>query len=124
MIFCCLMHHFLDYYSGRLSKKFSGFNDDAREALLSYPWPGNVRELENAVEYAVNIEAESRITRASLPEKITRFMNSSDPVGLEDLNVLEEKAIKAALQKYGYTTCGKSRPLLLLALAELRSIGS
>jgi sigma-54 dependent transcriptional regulator, acetoin dehydrogenase operon transcriptional activator AcoR len=113
-----LMHHFLDYYSGRLSKKFSGFNDDAREALLSYPWPGNVRELENAIEYAVNIEAESRIARASLPEKITRFMNSSDPVGLEDLNVLEEKAIKAALQKYGFTTYGKEQAASALGISR------
>jgi sigma-54 dependent transcriptional regulator, acetoin dehydrogenase operon transcriptional activator AcoR len=113
-----LMHHFLDYYSGRLNKKFSGFSDDAREALLSYPWPGNVRELENAIEYAVNIEAESKIARASLPEKITRFINSSDPVGLEDLNVLEEKAIKAALQKYGCTTCGKEQAASALGISR------
>jgi len=113
-----LMHHFLDYYSGRLNKKFSGFNDDARETLLSYPWPGNVRELENAIEYAVNIEAESKITRASLPEKITRFMNSSDLVGFEDLNTLEEKAIKAALQKYGYTTCGKEQAASALGISR------
>ena len=32
---------------------FNGFNDQARDALMSYPWPGNVRELKNVVERAV-----------------------------------------------------------------------
>jgi len=33
--------------------KIKGFDQDALEALLSYPWPGNVRELENTIERAV-----------------------------------------------------------------------
>ncbi len=113
-----LMHHFLDYYSVRLSKKIISFRDDAREALLAYPWPGNVRELENAIEYAVNIEADSKIARTSLPEKITRFFSSSDSAGVEDLTLLEKKAIKAALQKYGHTTCGKEKAASALGISR------
>ncbi len=113
-----LLHHFLDYYSVRLNKKISGFEEAAREALLAYPWPGNVRELENAVEYAVNIEAGFQITRKSLPEKITKHYSSNEVVGFEDLPSLEKKAIKAALQKYGSTTIGKEKAANALGISR------
>ncbi len=113
-----LMHHFLDYYAVRLNKKISGFSNDAREALLLYPWPGNVRELENAIEYAVNIEAESKITKDSLPDKVARYFNRSDQAGSEDLTSLEKKAIRAALQKYGHTTRGKEKAATALGISR------
>jgi PAS domain S-box-containing protein len=113
-----LMHHFLDYYSRRLSKQIIGFRQDAREALLSYPWPGNVRELENAVEYAVNIEADTKISRNSLPDKITRSLSRGDSGSLEDLTSLESKAILAALKKYGNSTCGKEKAASALGISR------
>ncbi len=113
-----LMHHFLDYYSGHLEKRIVGFREDAREALLAYPWPGNVRELENAVEYAVNIEADSRITRNSLPEKILKYFSGSYAAEAEDLDSLESKAIKAALLKYGHSTHGKERAASALGISR------
>jgi sigma-54 dependent transcriptional regulator, acetoin dehydrogenase operon transcriptional activator AcoR len=113
-----LMHHFLDYYSGHLHKKIVGFREDAREALLAYPWPGNVRELENAVEYAVNIEADSRIGGNSLPEKIIRHFSYSETTELDDLGTLENRAIKAALIKYGRTTSGKEKAASALGISR------
>ncbi len=113
-----LMHHFLDYYSGHLEKRIVGFREDAREALLAYPWPGNVRELENAVEYAVNIEADSRIARNSLPERILAFFSNSGAADPEDLDTLGNRAIKAALLKYGYSTIGKEKAALALGISR------
>ncbi len=113
-----LMHHFLDYYSRRLNKVINGFQEKARDALLAYPWPGNVRELENAIEYAVNIESERKITAESLPDKITRRLGRGDAGGLEDLTSLESKAIKAALQKYGLTTGGKEKAASALGISR------
>lgn len=113
-----LMHHFLDYYAVRLNKKFSGFNEEAREALLAYPWPGNVRELENAIEYAVNIEVEAKVTRQSLPEKVSKNFTSTDALEIENLNSLENNAIKAALQKYGHTTWGKEKAASALGISR------
>ncbi len=113
-----LMHHFLDYYSGHLNKKIVGFREDAREALLAYPWPGNVRELENAVEYAVNIEADSRITRSNLPEKILKYLCSNNASEAEDLDSLKYKAITAALLKYGHSTHGKERAASALGISR------
>ncbi len=113
-----LMHHFLDYYSVRLNKKINGFKEDAKEVLLAYPWPGNVRELENAIEYAVNIEAENKVSKNSLPDKITRYFTSSDVIGVEDLNSLEANAIKAALKKYGQSTWGKEKAASALGISR------
>jgi len=113
-----LMHHFLDYYSVRLNKKIKGFEEEAREALLAYPWPGNVRELENAIEYAINIESGTQISKSSLPEKITRYYSRSDSIGIEDISSLEQKAIKAALQKYGYSTRGKEKAASALGISR------
>ncbi len=113
-----LMHHFLDYYSLRLNKPIKRFAAGAREALLAYPWPGNVRELENAIEYAVNIEAESEISEKSLPEKISRYYRGSESSGIENISSLEVKAIKSALQKYGQTTWGKEKAASALGISR------
>jgi len=113
-----LMHHFLDYYSVRLNKKVKGFEEEAREALLAYPWPGNVRELENAIEYAINIESGSEICKSSLPDKITRYYSRGDTIGIEDISSLEQKAIRAALQKYGYSTRGKEKAASALGISR------
>jgi Nif-specific regulatory protein len=43
---------FLRKWSLETKKQFSGFSNDAVEAMLSYSWPGNVRELENCIERA------------------------------------------------------------------------
>jgi len=113
-----LMHYFLDHYSGHLNKKIVGFREDAREAMLAYPWPGNVRELENAVEYAVNIEADSRIAGNSLPEKIIRHFSNTEKSELEDIGTLETRAIKAALLKYGHSTSGKQKAASALGISR------
>jgi psp operon transcriptional activator len=49
-----LADHFAVKMAGELGMElFAGFNEEARESLLSYRWPGNVRELKNVVERAV-----------------------------------------------------------------------
>ncbi len=45
--------HFLAHYAGRYRKPLGGFDDQARQTLLSHRWPGNVRELAHSIERAV-----------------------------------------------------------------------
>ena len=47
-----LARFFLDGFMKETKKQFSGFSQDALEAMLSYSWPGNVRELQNCIERA------------------------------------------------------------------------
>jgi NtrC-family two-component system response regulator AlgB len=42
----------LAFYGRIHHRRFLGFGEEARKALLSYQWPGNLRELRNVVERA------------------------------------------------------------------------
>ena len=65
-----LAEFFLEKYSNLLKKQVSGLDSKVKGILLGYHWPGNVQELENIIEYAVNFEQSSLITRQSLPQWI------------------------------------------------------
>jgi len=64
-----LAKHFLGQHATRYRRKtLRGFEESARNALLTHPWPGNVRELDHAVERGV-------------------LMGRSDWVGIQDLGL-------------------------------------
>lgn len=75
-----LIEHFLLKYCRLMAKSIRGLSDDVRKALLAFPWPGNVRELENAIEYAVNMEASPYICLDSIPAKVRSFWRNKDHV--------------------------------------------
>ncbi len=53
---------------------------EALAALKSYSWPGNVRQLRNALERAVLLANDGRITTAELPPEISAPSTSFSPV--------------------------------------------
>ncbi len=59
---------FLDRFAEREGEKVLG--NDALEALCAYDWPGNVRELENALERAVVVASDGKISVDHLPEGV------------------------------------------------------
>ncbi len=63
-----LAETFLLRMNRRMGRDVQGFDDDARQVLLSLPYPGNVRELENIIERAVALEPSERITANWLPD--------------------------------------------------------
>ena len=48
-----LAEHFLSTYMTGRSLRVSGFSQEAKDLLTSYPFPGNARELRNVVERAI-----------------------------------------------------------------------
>lgn len=48
-----LAEELLQRFAREEGKRFNGFSQDARGAMLRHPWPGNVRELENVIRHAV-----------------------------------------------------------------------
>jgi len=56
-----LVNHFLKEFAGEDAADFK-VEPEAMQLLLSYGWPGNVRELRNAIERAVVLSENKRIT--------------------------------------------------------------
>src|SRR5437588_253664 len=48
-----LANNFLRMHAKRYRKEFGGFDETARERLMTHPFPGNVRELDHVIERAV-----------------------------------------------------------------------
>jgi transcriptional regulator with PAS, ATPase and Fis domain len=97
--------YLIEYYSGMLNRNISGIAEEAKKILLAYDWPGNVRELQNIIEYAVNFESGSVISK----ELILKRMNVmgvgrrkrdivSDIKQSDSLNVCLERTEKAILE--------------------------
>jgi NtrC-family two-component system response regulator AlgB len=87
----------LAFYGRIHHRRFLGFSEEAREALLAYPWPGNLRELRNVVERASILCASERIGTEFLPATgATRDVppKVGSPVRLERI---EEEHIRRVL---------------------------
>jgi len=63
-----LVHHFIDKFNLKHSKKISSISPQALKALETFHWPGNIRELENAIEHAFILESTDTLSLGSLPE--------------------------------------------------------
>ena len=64
------MHHFVEKYNRKLSKKVAGCTGEFLQFLQNYNWPGNVRELENIVERAMVITKREQLSAAELPKSL------------------------------------------------------
>ncbi len=102
-----LAMHFLTRANRRANKSITQIDDSAIEALLSHSWPGNIRELENAIERAVVLAEGSRITRAALPENVTRL--SVLPRQILETKPLRREGSTASIRPWGGGGAGSDK---------------
>jgi two-component system response regulator HydG len=99
-----LAAYFVDRLSAKNRAQPAVIGPDSMELLMGYDWPGNVRELENAMERAVVLCKDDRITPRELPPHIApRQLESSSlmvPLGTT-LREVEEMLIDQSLQITG-----------------------
>ena len=89
---------FLKKFAEKNHKQVKTFTPAAMHRLNAHSWPGNVRELENAVERAVVLLAGAYVDERDLPPALTESATQdSVPLGLT-LEVMERRAIMAALE--------------------------
>jgi len=90
-----LATHFLEKSAAQHKKVFTGFSQEAMNAILSYTWTGNVRELENLIERVVILSDGPTVTLAHLPSEVVhkkRPLNST-PERREELPPHEENVL-------------------------------
>jgi DNA-binding NtrC family response regulator len=68
-----LATHFLERLAAQNKKVFTGFSQEAMNAILKYPWLGNVRELENVMERVVVLHDGPTLTLSHLPSDVVQY---------------------------------------------------
>jgi len=101
-----LTNYYLEHFSHKYKRELTIAPSDMK-ALAQYPWPGNVRELAHAIERAVILSDSSRLdissvvgnVAANMPvEQIPTSNNFADDTF--DLEVIEQRAVRAALKHH------------------------
>jgi len=106
-----LTYHFLRRACLRNNRQVRYIDSGSIRILQEYPWAGNIRELENAVERALILSENIRLTEADFPiqfewskknssaETVTNVQENltQHSIGIKPLKELEAEAISAAL---------------------------
>ena len=93
-----LAEMFLRKYSEKYHRQLGGITTEAAELLKSHHWSGNIRELQNCIEKAVILAEGEMLTAADIELQHTKPHTVS---GNDTLEEAEEKAIRAAMAKFG-----------------------
>ncbi len=107
-----LIDHFLKRHAQNNGGIPRNFTPEALRVLLEYPWPGNVRELENAVEYALAMNADGDLGLEDLPPELISVRDQQNSTDLKPvleafmsdsipLAEIEKRYILSVLQQFG-----------------------
>ena len=118
-----LVSTFLKQFAKGLDKSEPVIAPEAFQKLLDYAWPGNVRELQNAIEYAVVLARDNRISVKELPTEVQlppmlQQKDRGNNGGVQSLEDMERDAIIQALaqthgnKKKAAQVLGIQRPTL------------
>ena len=100
-----LAEMFLKEFATTYRRRAECFSPKATEALLRNKWHGNIRELRNVIEKAVIISEGQTLTENDLAFSENRLYrspaDSAEIASGDTLDMVEEKAIRAAMRQYG-----------------------
>ena len=111
-----LARFFADGFNREFRKSVREIAPEAMEALQGHAWPGNVRELRNAVERAVLLGEDGRLTVDDFPLHAPRGSASAEvtlPPGGTNLEAMERSLVAQALDRTGWN---QTRAAALLGL--------
>jgi two-component system, NtrC family, response regulator AlgB len=101
--------HYAQYFATQCRRSLAGYTEDALAALRNHAWPGNLRELRNAIERAVILARDDKITSGDLPAEM-RLENAATtnpeaavgaPLSLEKLEELHIRKVLARIPNLG-----------------------
>ena len=94
---------FIKRYAEKYHREVSGISTEAEKALVSCRWNGNIRELQNTIEKAVILTdgTELQLSDFCLPnQQYENAQKQLSPSGEETLEEVEERTIRAAMERY------------------------
>ena len=98
-----LAEMFITKYAEKYRRSVNGLTLEAAEILKAHYWSGNIRELQNCIEKAVILSDGDKLTASDM--EITQPLNASsadkEMSGTDTLEETEEKAIRAAMARFG-----------------------
>ncbi|WP_149527002.1 sigma-54-dependent transcriptional regulator [Sphingobacterium hotanense] len=121
-----LANHFLDFYNRKYHKNIAGLEADALHKLKQYHFPGNVRELQYSIERAVIMSDQSSLRAEDILfspiESVPEATSSSTDFSSHNLEEMERKAIKSAIERYNGNISKAAKELGLTRAALYRRL--
>ena len=98
-----LAEMFIGKYTEKYRRNVDGLSPDAEEKLKGHRWSGNIRELQNCIEKAVILSEGYMLTGNDLQLAPSggEEQEKMEMSGEETLEMAEEKAIRAAMNRFG-----------------------
>lgn len=98
-----LAEMFIGKYAEKYRRNVDGLSSDAEEKLKGHRWSGNIRELQNCIEKAVILSEGYMLTGNDLQLAPSggEEQEKMEMSGEETLEMAEEKAIRAAMNRFG-----------------------
>ena len=97
-----LAEMFIEKYAEKYRRPVAGLSFEAEEALNGQYWSGNIRELQNCIEKAVILSDGNILEVQDLEFPQIKAAEESTPTSaVETLENAEEKAIRAAMDRFG-----------------------
>ncbi|MGO2129172.1 MAG: sigma-54-dependent transcriptional regulator [Pseudoalteromonas prydzensis] len=105
-----LANYYLKHFAQKYKRNLT-ISDHDMNALCHYSWPGNVRELAHAIERAVILTEGDRLDISSVvgntaalstgnSSQSTKMLNSEAEYDTFDLEILEQRTVRAALKHH------------------------
>ena len=92
---------FISKFADKYRRNVTGLTQDAIKLLKGHSWSGNIRELSNCIEKAVILSENEFLGPAEIEIQQGRASESVQVSGTETLEETEEKAIRAAMTRFG-----------------------
>ena len=120
-----LIDYFLKKHTRNTSRLISGLTPETKRLMVDYSWPGNVRQLESAIERALLLAENDKITLEDLPTEVRQevgpaaegtFKLPAEGINFEDV---ERNLITQAMEQTDYNIT-KAAKLLGLTFRTLQ----
>ncbi|MBR5103689.1 MAG: sigma-54-dependent Fis family transcriptional regulator, partial [Bacteroidales bacterium] len=96
-----LANMFIEKYAEKYRRHVSGLTPEAQDLLKCQYWSGNIRELQNCIEKAVILSDGETLGVNDLELQQSKAAESVAVSAVDTLEETEEKAIRAAMARFG-----------------------